>query len=324
MVANLKVSIAKNVLRNIFMLRQEPQFEFADAPEAAESKVLFGPPALLPAESPAEYWRLYSLLQADLAPADAIEKIWLRDLVDLQWEVQRWRRLSNEFLSSSNHYGLDEILGALQPHDGSTLELKRNWMRRDPTAIAKVSSLLGLAGLNEDAILAQTLAVKLDVIDRIDRMTFQAERRRDLAIQQIDRRREDFAARARTAVKRADAEKIEDAEFTELPEPGSPKKVAESEALRTEEELRAPAAAEEPKASKRTEDAEEAGDHGREDPKEPEAPPIAANPEEHLPSAECEHALEETKLAEAPNIAEDSEERLTSQENNHATDPDAG
>jgi hypothetical protein len=68
MVANLKVSIAKNVLRNIFMLRQEPQFEFADAPEAAESKVLFGPPALLPAESPAEYWRLYSLLQADLAP----------------------------------------------------------------------------------------------------------------------------------------------------------------------------------------------------------------------------------------------------------------
>jgi hypothetical protein len=197
-------------------------------------------------------------------------------------------------------------------------------MRRDPTAIAKVSSLLGLAGLNEDAILAQTLAVKLDVIDRIDRMTFQAERRRDLAIQQIDRRREDFAARARTAVKRADAEKIEDAEFTELPEPGSPKKVAESEALRTEEELRAPAAAEEPKASKRTEDAEEAGDHGREDPKEPEAPPIAANPEEHLPSAECEHALEETKLAEAPNIAEDSQERLTSQENNHATDPDAG
>jgi hypothetical protein len=38
MVANLKVSIAKNVLKNIFMLRQEPQFEFADAPEAAESK----------------------------------------------------------------------------------------------------------------------------------------------------------------------------------------------------------------------------------------------------------------------------------------------
>jgi hypothetical protein len=40
-------------------------------------------------------------------------------------------------------------------------------MRRDPTAIAEVNRLLNLAGLTEDAILAQTLAVKLDVIDRI-------------------------------------------------------------------------------------------------------------------------------------------------------------
>lgn len=284
--------------------------------------MLFGPPALLPAESPAEYWRLYSLLQADLAPADAIEKIWLRDLVDLQWEVQRWRRLSNEFLSSSNHYGLDEILGALQPYDGSTMELKRNWMRRDPTAIAKVSNLLGLAGLSDDAILAQTLAVKLDVIDHIDRMTFQAERRRDLAIQQIERRREDFAARARAAVKRACEEKIEDVEFKELSEPGSPKKVAESDALRMEEELRAPAPAEEPKACDGTEDAEEAGDHGREDAKEPKTPPIAANPQERLPSAECEHALEDAKFPRRP--TEDSQERLPPQENDRAADPDAG
>ena len=130
-------------------------------------------------------------------------------------------------------------------------------MRRDPAAVAKVSKLLNSAGLTEDAILAQTLAVKLDVIDRIDRMTFQAERRRDLAIQQIERRREDFAARARAAVKRAGEEKIEDANFTELAEPEVPKKAAESEALRMEEELQAPAAAEEPKAADRTEDADE-------------------------------------------------------------------
>jgi hypothetical protein len=309
------------------MLTQEQQFVFAT--EAVESQVLFGPPALLPAESPAEYWRLYSLLQAELAPADVIEKMWLRDLVDLNWEVRRWRRLSNGLLSSSKHSGLDKILGSLQPYDGSEMELKRNWMRRDPTAIAEVSRLLNLAGLTEDAILAQTLAVKLDQIDRIDRMTFQAERRRDLAIQQIERRREDVAARARAAVKRSDEEEIEDVEFKELCEPEAPKKVAESEALRLEEELQAPAAAEEPEASDRMEDAEEhlpseAGGHGREEAKEPEAPPIAANPEERPPSAEREHALEQAESAEAPNIVEDSEERLMSQENDHATDPDAG
>ena len=229
------------------MLTQDRQYVFDKSSEAAESQVLFGAPALLLTESPTEYWRLYSLFQDDLAPADVIEKMWLRDLVDLQWEVRRLRRLSIQLLSSSKHYGLDKILGSLQPYDGSTMELKRNWMRRDPSAIAEVGRLLNLAGLTEDAILAQTLAVKLDQIDRIDRMTFQAERRRDLAIQQIERRREDVAARARAAVKRSDEEEIEDVEFKELCEPEAPKKVAESEALRLEEELQAPAAAEEPR-----------------------------------------------------------------------------
>ena len=310
------------------MLSQQPPFEVATAPEATESQVLFGPPALLPAESPADYWRLYSLLQADLAPADVIEKIWLRDLVDLQWEVRRWRRLNNALLSSSKHDGLDKILTSLQPYDSSQRELERSWMRRDPAAVAEVSRLLDLAGLTEDAITAQTFAVKLDEIERIDRMTFQAERRRDLAIQQIERRREDFAARARAAMKRAGEEKIEDVEFKELPEPEAPMKAAESEAVRRDEELQAPAAAQEPKVSDPTEDAEEhsfseAGDQGREEATELKAPPIAANPEEHPPSAECEHALEQAESAEAPNIAEDSEERLPSEENDHATDPDA-
>ena len=95
------------------MLTQEGQFDFDKSSEAAELRALFGPPALLPGESLAEYWRLYSLFQADLAPADVIEKIWLRDLVDLQWEVRRWRRLSNEFLSSSRYDGLDKILSSL-------------------------------------------------------------------------------------------------------------------------------------------------------------------------------------------------------------------
>ena len=181
-------------------------------------------------------------------------------------------------------------------YDGSTMELKRNWTRRDPTAIAKVTRLLDLAGLTEDAVLAQTLAVKLDQIDRIDRMTFQAERRRDLAIQQIERRREDVAARARAAVKRDDDREIEDAEFKELSEPEAPKKVAESEALRMEEELRTPAAAEEPKAY-RTEYSESTCPRRRVTmgAKKQRSPrlPLLRRIRERPQSAEREHALEQ-------------------------------
>jgi hypothetical protein len=54
--------------KDLSMLTQEGQFDFDKSSEAAESRVLFGPPALLPGESLAEYWRLYSLFQADLQP----------------------------------------------------------------------------------------------------------------------------------------------------------------------------------------------------------------------------------------------------------------
>ena len=78
------------------MLTQEGQFVFDKSSEAAESQVLFGPPALLPGESLAEYWRLYSLFQADIAPADVIEKIWHRDLVDLPRQVEPLEHLGHE------------------------------------------------------------------------------------------------------------------------------------------------------------------------------------------------------------------------------------
>ena len=53
-------------LERFSMLTQEGQLDFDKSSEAAESRVLFGPPALLPGESLAEYWRLYSLFQDDL------------------------------------------------------------------------------------------------------------------------------------------------------------------------------------------------------------------------------------------------------------------
>ena len=129
------------------MLSQQAQFDFDKASEAAELQALFGPPALLPAESPAEYWRLYSLFQADLAPADVIEKIWLRDLVDLQWEVRRWRRLNNALLSSSKHDGLDKILSSLF----CRMTIQKGIRARVgcgaiQSAVAEVSSLLELSG----------------------------------------------------------------------------------------------------------------------------------------------------------------------------------
>ena len=69
----------------------------------------------------------------------------------------------------------------------------------------------------------------------------------------------------------------------------------ESTALVREQEPQAPDAAQQSKASDRAEDPEQhsppEGDHGREKVEEPEAPAIAANPQQGLPSAKSEHPL---------------------------------
>ena len=63
--------------------------------------------------------------------------------------------------------------------------LARDWASRTPTALAEVDELLGNAGLDREAIYAQILADKLDVIERIDLMIFRAEQRRNAALHMI-------------------------------------------------------------------------------------------------------------------------------------------
>jgi hypothetical protein len=73
--------------------------------------------------------------------------------------------------------------------------LARDWASRTPTALAEVDELLGNAGLDREAIYAQILADKLDVIERIDLMIFRAEQRRNAALHDLERWRQGVSER---------------------------------------------------------------------------------------------------------------------------------
>lgn len=62
-----------------------------------------------------------------------------------------------------------------------------------------------------DAVMAQTLAIKLDAIERIDRMIMSAEARRNAVLREMDRHRSALADALRRAT-----ENVRDAEFTEV------------------------------------------------------------------------------------------------------------
>jgi hypothetical protein len=66
----------------------------------------FGPPPLLDGEDTGAYGDLLARVSAAIRPADILEEIWLRDFLDLAWEILRWRRLKGAVVSGAVAQGL--------------------------------------------------------------------------------------------------------------------------------------------------------------------------------------------------------------------------
>jgi hypothetical protein len=182
----------------------------ADA-EGSDLQSLLGPAPILEGEDASAYEALRVQIRAAVEPKDIIEEFWVRDVVDLLWETLRLRRLKAALMHAAAHEGLDKVLTPLVPRFSERGDLVRAWASRDRDALNEVTELLKRAGLDEAAIAAQTLAIKLDAFERIDRLIAQTEARRNAVLREVDRRREAVARRLRDA-----SAVIEDAEFTEI------------------------------------------------------------------------------------------------------------
>jgi hypothetical protein len=78
-------------------------------------------------------------------------------------------------------------------------DLSERWARREDEAVAAVDRHLATAGLTMDAVMGQTLAAEIELVEKMDRMIASAEIRRNATLREIERRRSDFAARLRQA-----------------------------------------------------------------------------------------------------------------------------
>ena len=171
---------------------------------------IFGPPPLLPGENFAAYDELLARVSAAVKPADILDEIWVRDVVDLVWETHRWRRLKANLITATSYKGVEAVVEPMIG-DGPASPLARSWAKRDADAIKKVDKLLASAGLTMDAVMAQTLSLKIDDIERIDRMIMGAEARRNVALRELDRHRASLAQALRRV-----SEAVEDAQFEEV------------------------------------------------------------------------------------------------------------
>ena len=157
----------------------------SDLPVRTPARSLLGPRPLIAGEDGAEYDDILERISADAAPGDFIEEIWVRNVGDLVWESIRLRRLKAQLMQAAAYQGLEEVLTPLLDDGEDADELARRWAVGDEDAIVEVERLLGRAGLTMDAVMAQTLAVRIDDIARIEGMITVAEERRDAVLREI-------------------------------------------------------------------------------------------------------------------------------------------
>ena len=175
------------------------------APVRTSCWALLGPRPLIDGEDGTNYDVILERISADVAPADFVEEIWVRNVVDLVWESIRLRHLKSQLLHAAAHEGLARVLTPLLDWPSAD-RLSRTWALGDEEASAEVERLLGRAGLTIDAVMAQTLAARIDDVERIDRMVTIAEARRDAVLREIRARRAAFGQALRRAGQAIDAE----------------------------------------------------------------------------------------------------------------------
>jgi hypothetical protein len=175
--------------------------------EATLPPVPFGPAPLIEGEDAAAYDELLLRISAAVRPHDIFEEIWMRDIVDLVWEAFRLRRFKACLVTVGACAALAQRLSPLvggEQADG----LARGWAARKPGASAEVEEHLATAGLGLDGIAAHGLCMKLDFIERIERMIMAAEARRNAALREIERHRATLGRQLRQAMLEAEAREV--------------------------------------------------------------------------------------------------------------------
>jgi len=159
----------------------------AGLPNYEERLLSLAPAPLIEGESETKFRELLAGVAQSLKPQDVIEDIWVRNIVDVQWEMQRLRQLKTSFLKSRAHAGLQRVLQELGVEDAE--DLARRWARGYENAKTKVDQILRRAKLTLDAANAEVLVEHVQTLGHIEFMLANFEDRRDDILEQLERRR---------------------------------------------------------------------------------------------------------------------------------------
>ena len=122
-----------------------------------ESRKYLGSAPLLYEENRKDYNQFASLLIEQLRPTNILEEIWVKDYTYWYWEAQRLSRFKQKLFYTAVEDSVARGFSPFLHHNMLKVRLlARDWASRTPTALAEVDELLGNAGLDREAIYAQS------------------------------------------------------------------------------------------------------------------------------------------------------------------------
>ncbi len=173
---------------------------------------------LLPGEDADQYDVLRESIVQQVKPADVIEAIWVKDIIDLTWEAKRSRRMRNRILVQARMKAVVElILPAFQKENSVYIEgitgpsvetLAAGWASGNESSTGRVNKYLQDRDLSAEDVTAHAFLLNLSAIERVDRLIFLVEHRRDALIREIERKRASLAQRLRAAPDILDVEHV--------------------------------------------------------------------------------------------------------------------
>jgi hypothetical protein len=173
---------------------------------AKEMKSLFGPPPLGPGDDSLIYETLQFRLFLAIKPRDIIDLLWLRDCVDIEYEIHRLRCAKPWIINLSMKPALCRIFQLILTQEDVEGDLEKfseaakmadEWFM-NPDCRPGMRAIAGKYDIDIDMTMrAEAIALCGDRLEMIDRQVALAERRRDAIIDAIESRREANARRLR-------------------------------------------------------------------------------------------------------------------------------
>jgi hypothetical protein len=156
------------------------------------------PAFLMPGESLNDYEAIRDMIIQEITPQSGIEWLWAADLIELSWDIVRYRELRQKMLEIRRRDAIDAMLQRLDlpgiPHPfrqsaRDQTRLNAEQWQTDPIANAEIENRLTTQGIDDGSVNAEVLIQSRELFIMFDSLMQSAQARRIMLLREINRRR---------------------------------------------------------------------------------------------------------------------------------------